>query len=75
MTPRQKQLARFLHSYQRKNHSPPTMQEMAAELRVASRNAVLCLLRRLEAGGYVERAPRANRNVVLTDAGRRAAAA
>jgi repressor LexA len=54
LTDRQKQLLDFIIQQVRDHNMPPSISEMASELKVKSKNAVAKLLHALEAGRYIE---------------------
>ena len=53
ITARQKQLLEFIIKQIRDHHLPPSISEMATQLKVKSKNAIAKLLNALEAEGYV----------------------
>src|SRR5262245_13881674 len=65
LTQRQKQLLTFIISQIREHNLPPSVSEMAAHLKVKSKNAVAKLLDALEEGKYIKTDGRARGITVL----------
>jgi repressor LexA len=65
LTPRQKQLLKFIVGQIREHSIPPSISEMATHLKVKSKNAVAKLLDALETGGYIKTDGRARGITVL----------
>ncbi|MDX1439497.1 MAG: S24 family peptidase, partial [Rubricoccaceae bacterium] len=65
LTERQNQVYEYLRTFIRENQKPPTYQEIAKDLALASTNAVYKLVCALEEKGYITRTPRVARGISL----------
>ena len=66
LTSRQRQVYDFLGWYRAQHGFSPTLQEIAAHLKVSGNLGVLRHLRALEKKGYLRRAPGSSRGIVLS---------
>lgn len=68
LTERQNQAYEFIRAFIRKQHKPPTLQEMGQALGLRSTNAVHKLVTALEQKGYLRREQHAARGLTLLEA-------
>lgn len=66
LTERQNEAYEFIRAYHRQHRKPPTYTEIAQALSIRSLNAVVKVLRALEAKGYLTRTPNVARGLTLS---------